>query len=130
MSKSHVSMEQKQCPVCGIVFDSGAILLDTRIVNGKLRESMEHDTITGYGLCPEHQELFDKGYIALVEATSPSSGANLKPHEANRTGIICYLRREIADDVFNVKLSETIPMVFVEPGVIEKLQSMMEKENE
>lgn len=125
MSKSYVSMEQKQCLVCGTVYDSGSILLDRR-----LRQSMERNTITGTGLCPEHQELYDKGYIALVEATSPSHGANIKPEDAIRTGVICHLNREAADNIFNIELPKTIPMVFVEPGVIEKLQAMTEKENE
>jgi hypothetical protein len=123
MSKSYVSMEQKQCPVCGLIFDSGAILLDKR-----LRQSMKRNTVTGYGLCPEHQELFDKGYIALVEATSPSSEANLKLEEVNRTGKICHLKRSAADNIFNIKLPDKIPMIFVEPGVIDKLQTMTESE--
>lgn len=130
MSKSYVSMEQKQCLVCGTVYDSGNILLDTRIVNGKLRQSMERNTVTGYGLCPEHQELFDKGYIALVEATSPSHGANLKPEDAIRTGTVCHLKREAADHIFNIPLDSKLPMVFVEPGVIGKLQAMTEKKTE
>lgn len=39
--KSHVSLEQKQCPICGKVHDTGNLLLDTRIVNG------EHVLYTG-----------------------------------------------------------------------------------
>lgn len=125
MSKSYVSMEQKQCIVCGAIYDSGSILLDSRLI-----QSMERNTITGAGLCPEHQDLYDKGYIALVEATSPSHGANIKPEDANRTGVICHLKREAADNIFNIELSKTIPMVFVEPGVIEKLNAMTEPEKE
>ena len=48
--KSHVSLEQHVCLVCGTAFDTGAILLDKR-----LRASMERHTATGWGLCPEHQ---------------------------------------------------------------------------
>jgi len=125
MSKSYVSMEQKQCIVCGTAYDSGTILLDKR-----LRESMEHKTITGYGLCPEHQELFDKGYIALVEATAPAGRANIKPEDANRTGAICHLKREAANHIFDISLDSKLPMVFVEPGVIEKLQAMTKPDEE
>jgi hypothetical protein len=94
-----------------------------------IRNSMESKTLTGTGLCPAHQDLYDKGYIALVEVTSPSHGANIKLEDADRTGAVCHLSREVADDIFNIKLSKTIPMVFVEPSVIEKLQNMIEKEN-
>lgn len=40
--KSHVSLEQHACLVCGTTFDTGAILLDKR-----LRASMERHTATG-----------------------------------------------------------------------------------
>lgn len=84
--KSHVSLEQRVCLVCGAVFDTGSILLDKR-----LRASMEHRTTTGWGLCVEHQRLFDEGYVALVECDpqrsgSPSAGDKLKPEQAYRTG--------------------------------------------
>lgn len=125
MSKSHVSLEQKQCIVCGIVYDSGAVIFDRR-----LKESMESHTITGTGLCLEHQELYNKGYIALVEATSDSRIANIKSKDANRTGRICHLKREVADQIFNVPLPKNLPMAFVEPGFIEKLQAMTRLEEE
>ena len=43
--KSHVSLEQHVCLVCGTAFDTGAILLDKR-----LRASMECHTATA-GVC-------------------------------------------------------------------------------
>src|SRR3546814_1103109 len=46
--KSHVSLEQHVCLVCGTAFDTGAILLDKR-----LRASMERHTKTGWGLREE-----------------------------------------------------------------------------
>lgn len=48
--KSHVSLEQHVCLVCGARFDTGAVLLDRR-----LRASMEYQTVTDWGLCPEHR---------------------------------------------------------------------------
>jgi len=59
--KSYVSMERKKCGVCGKDYDSGSILLDRR-----LKESMERHTLTGWGMCEEHQKLKDAGYIAIV----------------------------------------------------------------
>ena len=83
--KSHVSLEQHVCLVCGTAFDTGAILLDKR-----LRASMERHTTTGWGLCPEHQKLFDDGFVALVECDPQRSGSQaggrMKPEQAYRTG--------------------------------------------
>jgi hypothetical protein len=83
--KSYVSMEQKKCLVCAKDFDSGAILLDRR-----MRQSLDRTTLTGWGLCPEHQKLYDDGYIALVgcdDAKSPKlPSGNVDPSQAWRTG--------------------------------------------
>lgn len=124
--KSFVTLEQQVCLVCGTPFDTGSLLMDT-----SMRERFERNTITGWGMCPEHQKLYDDGFLALVEATSPKhTGDMLKQEDAIRTGVICHLRRTVADEVLNVKLPANIPMIFVEPGVVEKLQSMTESDEE
>ena len=122
--KSHVSLEQHVCLVCGTAFDTGAILLDKR-----LRASMERHTATGWGLCPEHQKLSDDGFVALVECDpqrsgSPAGGGRVKPEQAYRTGRLAHLKREAFAQVFNVPIAADQPCVFVEPGVIEQLQTM------
>ena len=127
-SKSYVSLEQKICNVCGVVYDSGAVLLDTRIRKGKLIESMERNTITGYGLCEEHQRLFDAGYIALVECSNTNTKSTLSQENANRTGNIVHLKREVASHIFNTEQPANLAMVFIEIGVIDKLKAMMENE--
>lgn len=122
--KSQRSLEQHVCLVCGVRFDTGAILLDRR-----LRASMEHHTATAWGLCPEHQKLSDDGFVALVECDpqrsgSPAGAARMKPEEAYRTGRLAHLKREAFAHVFNVPIADDQPCVFVEPGVIEQLQTM------
>lgn len=120
--KSHVSLERHLCLVCGTAFDTGAILLDKR-----LRPSLEHYTTTGWGLCPEHQRLFDQGFVALVECDPQRSGSSsgmLKPERAYRTGKLAHLRREVFGKVFNVPIADKQPCIFVEPGVLDKLQVM------
>ena len=122
--KSHVSLEQHVCLVCGTRFDTGAILLDRR-----LRASMERHTATGWGLCPEHQKLSDEGFVALVECDpqrsgSPAGGGRVKPEQAYRTGRLAHLKREAFAQVFDVPIAADQPCVFVEPGVIEQLQTM------
>jgi hypothetical protein len=123
--QSHVSLEQHVCLVCGATFDTGAILLDKR-----LRASMARHTTTGWGLCAEHQKLSDDGFVALIECdpqrSGSSSGADrLKPEQAYRTGRLAHLKRDVFARVFNVPITADQPCVFVEPGVIERLQSMM-----
>ncbi|MGB4928134.1 MAG: ATPase [Giesbergeria sp.] len=121
--KSHVSMEQHVCLVCGVTFDTGAILLDKR-----LRASMERCTTTGWGLCAEHQKLADDGFVALVECDpqrSGSPGGSLKPEQAYRTGRLAHLKRHVFATVFNVPIEANQPCVFVEPGVIEQLEAMV-----
>lgn len=122
--KSHVSLEQHVCLVCGTAFDTAAILLDKR-----LRQCMERHTATGCGLCPEHHKLSDDGFVALVECDPQRSGAQaggrMKPEQAYRTGRLARLRRTIFATVFNVLIEDKQACVFVEPGVIEQLQSMV-----
>lgn len=120
--KSHVTMEQQVCIVCGQTFDTGAILIDQR-----LRKQFDHHTVTGWGLCPEHQKLYDDGYIALVEVDPNKSrtqaGTNMKPEDAYRTGTVAHLRKSRWESVFNAPVPNT-PVVFVEPGVIKHLQEL------
>jgi hypothetical protein len=123
--KSHVSLEQHVCLVCGKAFDTGAILLDKR-----LRASMEHHTKTGWGMCPEHQKLSDDGFVALVECDpqrsgSPTDAARMKPDQAYRTGRLAHVRRTVFAQMFNVPIEDEQACVFVEPGVIDQLQSMV-----
>ncbi|MBN8888438.1 MAG: ATPase [Rudaea sp.] len=123
--KSHVSLEQHLCLVCGVAFDTGSLLLDRR-----LRASLAHRTTTGWGLCAEHQKLSDEGFVALIECDpqrsgSPTGNARLKPEQAYRTGRLAHVKREAFAKVFNVRIAAQQPCVFVEPGVIERLQSVV-----
>ena len=121
--KSHVSLEQHVCLVCGMALDTGAILLDKR-----LRASLEHHTTTGWGLCAEHQKLADEGFVALIECDpqrSGSPGARLNPEQAYRTGRLVHIKRHVFAAAFNLPIDADQPCVFVEPGVIEQLQAMV-----
>ena len=50
--KSHVSLGQKWCPICGHMYDD-CVLLETRIVDGKLLKSFDSRTCIGVDLCPD-----------------------------------------------------------------------------
>ena len=49
----------------------------------------------------------------------------MKPEQAYRTGRLAHLKRNVFAKVFNVPIEANQPCVFVEPGVIEQLQSMV-----
>ena len=108
--KSYVSIEKKQCPVCGTLHDAG-ILLDKR-----LRGSMEQSTVTGYDLCPEHKELHEKGFVALVvPAISPTEGVTHLNVETTRSGKYLHIRREVLKYILVNVTAEHIelPMLFI-----------------
>ncbi len=124
--KSHVSVEQHVCLVCTTRYETGAILIDRR-----LHDSLDRHTLTGWGLCPEHQVLFDEGYIAVVECDpersgNPSQGDRVKPDKAYRTGKVAHVKQDAFDRLFNLPRDDKLACVFVEPGVIETLQALSE----
>jgi len=118
--KSYVTMERKVCPACGKEFGTGAVLLDSR-----MRDRFEKETTTGWGLCPEDARKVTEGYVILVGATAPAGRDRLAVDEAERTGDLIHLRREVAEDIFN--LPEIPDMMFVEPEVVAMLKKMADK---
>jgi hypothetical protein len=122
MSKSHVTLEQHICVVCGHPFDTGTILLDT-----KLRERFEMHTPTGYSMCPEHKKQADEGYIALVECDPSKTqveGDRIRHvADAYRTGTIAHLKKDVWDRIFNIPVPDKM-VAFVEPDVIRMLRTI------
>lgn len=117
MTKSHVGMGFHLCPVCGHKHDE-VVLLDRG-----LRNSLEKENFLGWSLCPEHQKLFDDDFIALIETRNSSN--NLK--DADRTGNLAHVRADAFIQVFG----QTPPpgkLVFVEEGVLAKLEGMIKED--
>jgi hypothetical protein len=120
MTKSHVSLETKVCPVCGVVFETDAILLDTR-----LKDSLESRTTTGYKLCPKHQEEFEAGYLHLVVAESEDKTSKvIKIEDALYTGEIISIKRDVLSKIINVDLDPKIPFVYIEPEAANIIKEM------
>ena len=125
--KSHVSMEQQVCVVCAQQFDTGAILLDTRLehVPGhwgerQLRQSLEPKTVTGWGLCP-----------ACKAKAPPGDAETMKPGDAQRTGNIAHIKRAVWDKIFDIPAPPAnCPCAFIPEGVIDMLVKMMEGASE
>ena len=121
MSKSYVTLEQQRCIVCGKDFDTGALLLDRR-----LRDQFEHKTLTGMGLCAEHESLHKRGYVALVEVDEKASAIvndRIQPGEEYRTGVVMHMRRRVWPNIFDSDAPDC-PMVYMGVGVIDKLKGM------
>ena len=125
--KSYISVEVKVCEICGSEWETNSILLDKR-----LKESMESKTITGYGLCPEHQKLHDEGYIALIAVDESRSSNKPKNNIIKgldgiyRTGNIAFIKREAAKKVFDCEIPSG-PFMYCEDEVINMLEKMQQQ---
>lgn len=117
--ENHVLKEPKLCPVCGQPSQVGIM------VGAQLRERFEMRTPTEWGLCPPHETLHQDGFLALVEASKHAflPNGNVEAAAAHRTGLICHLRREVAVELFGLGVAIDFPLIFVEPGVIQDVNS-------
>lgn len=121
--KSHVSMEQHQCPVCGDRFDTGNILMHKR-----LKPELDTHTTTGTSLCPACQKLSDDGYLALAEcdeAKSAPMGATMKHEDAHRTGNILHIRRSVAAKFFDREVTVQDTLWFIDQGAFAYLRDLI-----
>lgn len=122
-TKSYVTCEQKICIVCGNKYDTDALLLDK-----SLRHIFDSTTVTGFGLCPKDQALYDQGYIALVEIDPTKSvmrNDKVKPEGAYRTGVVAHIKEGILYDILKTVQPFDSPVLFVEEGIIAELQARL-----
>jgi hypothetical protein len=115
-------MAQHQCPLCLALFDTGEILL-----RKDLRQVLNPKTTTGHSLCPACTTHKNNGFIGLVETRDANNGRTTVGLDVPRTGNYAHLRREVFEHVFNVPCPE-MDFIFVEPGVLEKLQALQAPE--
>lgn len=121
--KSHVGLAYHVCPVCYKEHDP-VVLLDKRLQN-----TLTNHEFAGFELCEEHEKMREE-YIALVEVSNPPpQGEKLLPKDAKPTGNICHIRRHVFEHICSAKLPADLPMVYVEPGVLEKIQEMTSDPN-
>lgn len=123
MSKSHVSLEQKACVICGELYETNAVLLDK-----KLKPSLEKHTVTGWGLCKTHQELKNKGYVALIGCNNTGGAEGyIKADNANRTGEVAHVRNEVFTKIFDVEPPKH-GVVFVQNQIIQDIKKATNNE--
>lgn len=116
--KSHVGIEQHQCPICLITFDTGAILLDRR-----LRDSLNEHHLTGHSPCKECQEKLDGNFIALIEAKNPRQGDSTAQLDTPRTGNIAWLKKSAFKKIINIPIPPQ-KICFIDPDGFQKLIRM------
>jgi len=126
--KSYVGLDVKICIVCGQEYDAG-ILLDRRLC-----KTLNHRNITGLGMCEEHQKMIDEGFVHFVEARPPKNPTKtvdvVDAKDADRTGRVFHLKREVAQEIFNVDI---LDVQFCEPDVgdvFARLQAQSEEGDE
>ena len=123
MDKSYVTMEQHICMVCGVPYDTGNLLLDRRFF-----KRFERHTVTGHGLCPEHEKLFNDGYLAIVaidpEKSSIDANGTVKPGDAHRTGSIAHIKRDCDFAREHFPTTPEQVLVYADEELIKLLQSL------
>lgn len=131
MKNDFIKMESKMCPVCGVIheFNTG-ILIDKRMKD--IKPNMGNKVVTDYGLCEEHQKLFDDNYIALIEIDNTHDDPDtntLKFKEANRTGNIAFLKRDHVKDMFTsgVNIPEEQELVFIDTKAFTLIKKMYDR---
>jgi len=124
--KSHVSIEQRLCKVCGKPYDTDSLLLDLR-----LESTLDRNTVTGWGLCQEHQKLHDEGYIALVEVDPEKSvirGDSIKSENAHRTGRVAHVRRSFLKEFLtDFSTPDDVPLSFIDKTFMDTLATLHER---
>lgn len=118
MSKSYVTLEQNVCKVCCQEYDTGALLMDKR-----MQDKFEQHTTTGWGMCPEHTKVIEDGYVILIGASGEGDGQTMRPEDADRTGVVLYLKKEVAEKVFNIDIED---VAFVDAEVVKLLKDKLE----
>lgn len=70
--------------------------------------------------------IFQRGHLPAGGKIGSDVVDRMKPQQAYCTGRLARLKREAFAQVFNVPIAAAQACVFVEPGVIEQLQTMVE----
>ena len=117
--KDFVGVTFQVCPICGVEHNEAVA------IHKRMQKVLEPRNFEGFALCDEHKAM-QAEYIALVETSNAPEGANLKPQDAVRTGVIAHVRRAAAAHIFDVSFPANLPFVYVEVGVIGKIKEMTE----
>lgn len=105
--KSHVTLEAKLCVVCGCQYQTGTILLDT-----KLRERFDHQTLNGFGLCDQHLAAAVQGMVAIIEVDESKSDKAEGHEGAWRTGTVVLVPRDQLKSMTTQEIPDNVPAMY------------------
>lgn len=114
---SHVALGVTVCPVCDAQQDKDVVL------DRRLKSTLPKRVFTGFELCERCTDMERDGYLALVEIL-PESPEPYKPETVKKTGRLAHIKREVASKLFSVQIPD-VPLIYVEQGVVAKLEAMM-----
>jgi len=125
MKDSFVSMEIKICPICGVEHSNNSSIL----ISKNLKPIKKENTITGYELCEEHEELFENGYLCLIAVSNDTSSENetLNFEDAERTGKIAHIKKYLTPDIFDIEIDPKLSFIFVDEEVINVLENKLQE---
>ena len=121
--KSFTSLEKKICEVCGVEHNNGCGVL----LNKNLKEDLEMETVTGFGLCKECEDKYKDGYIALVVIKTPGNDVDqiVRIEDGERTGTILHIKQDALEHLTESKLQKGVAMVFVDGEFADKLTEII-----
>ena len=99
-NKSHVGLGVHVCPVCFKEHDEVVLL------HRRLAKTLEHKNFIGFEMCPEHQEKFNEGYVALVEVRNDTPISSVK--DAIPTGNFVHIHKQLWPQIFNTPAPEKL----------------------
>jgi hypothetical protein len=121
-SNNYVRMSKEVCVVCGNLYLGGDIL-----IHKQLKEIKEEETITGLGLCPEHQKLKDDGFVAIVACDKDKSDVSdtgiITPAGVYRTGPVAHLKLHAFKALFDTDPPDHM-VVFGDAELLTQLEKM------
>ena len=64
---------------------------------------MKRHIVAGWGLCDAYRQLFDEGFVTLIECDPQRNGVpadqnSMRPEQAWRTGRLAQMKRKVALD--------------------------------
>lgn len=124
MEKNICSIEQKCCVACTKLFDSGALLLQTRRID---KPMLDRNTVTGWDICPACKTKIDEGFVILVGCDpdkSTESNGRCQPEDVYRTGEVIFVRDTVARQMFN---EDVKTVAFVDQQVVSYLKQKFDE---
>ena len=126
ISDDYVKVATKQCPICLEIHSHNAEVL----IHKNLRDIPDDKTFTGEGLCKEHQDKFDEGFIGLIGVGNQGENGYLKQEDAERTGDYILMKKEVFNEMFDTHVDPSLPMVFVEAELITSIKEWAGENND